>query len=199
MVLSDLTTAAGVSELVRVTGGTESFFNHPDRAMGIAAVVQNAIATNSNLANVKVRIMPNLPNCVYNYDRGEVILGLVNPDALAHELGHANRLRQDGLYRKILTAANGVARINNVIAVPTMLALRMFIKDPAQRNDILQSLSALSAAAAAPGLTEEMAASISALRDSPNRLQSLGTLGPAYLAHFASSMMPSAIYEAGRT
>jgi len=197
MLLADLATPAGITELVRVTGATQSFFNQPERADGISAVVQSAIAANPNLAHVKVRIMPHLPNCFYNYERGELILGLVNPDALAHELGHANRIKQDGLYRKILTAANGVARLNNVVAIPAMLALRMFIQDPERRNDILNSLAAVSTAIAAPGLMEEAGASVSAMRNAPDRLQALKTLGPAFLAHFASSMMPAAVYEAG--
>jgi hypothetical protein len=197
MLLADLATPAGIAELVKVTGATQSFFNQPERAEGINAVVQAALADNPNLAHVKVRIMPHLPNCFYNYERGELILGLVNPDALAHELGHANRIKQDGLYRKILSAANGVARLNNVVAIPTMLALRTFIQDPERRNDILNSLAAVSTAVAAPGLMEEAGASVNAIRHSPDRVQSLKTLGPAFLAHFASSMVPAAVYEAG--
>jgi len=198
MILADLTTPAGIEKLVQVTGGTQSYYNHPERADGIATVVQQAITANPNLAHVKVRLMPNLPNAFYNYDRGEIILGVVNPDALAHELGHANNLRQEGLYRKILNAANGVARINNVVALPAMLALRMFVQDPERRDDILKSLSAVSAAIAAPGLLEELSASTTAFQHAPNKLRAVGTLGPAFMAHMATSMMPSAIYQAGR-
>ena len=197
MLLIDLTTPAGITELVKVTGATQSFFNQPERANGISAVVQSAIEQHPNLAHVKVRIMPHLPNCFYNYEKGELILGLVNPDALAHELGHANRIKQDGLYRRILSAANGVARLNNVVAVPTVLALRTFIQDPARRDDILNALAAISTAVAAPGLMEEAGASVSAFRNSPDRLQALKTLGPAFLAHFASSMLPATVYEMG--
>jgi hypothetical protein len=198
MVLSDLTTPQGLDELVRVTGGTQSYYNHPERAGDIARVVQQAIAENPNLAHLKVRLMPNLPNAFYNYDRGEIILGVVNPDALAHELGHANNLRQEGLYRKILSAANGVARINNVIALPAMLALRMFIRDPERRDDILKSLAAVSAAMAAPGLLEELNASSHAVWESPDKLRATGTLAPAFMAHLASGMAPAMIYQAGR-
>lgn len=198
MLLADLATPAGIAELVRVTGATQSFFNQPERASGIQTVIQSALANNPNLAHVKVRIMPHLPNCFYNYERGELILGLVNPDALAHELGHADRIKQDGLYRKILSAANGVARLNNIVAVPTMLALRMFIQDPERRGDILNSLAAISTAVAAPGLMEEAGASINAMQNAPDRVHALKTLGPAFLAHFASGMMPAVVYEAGR-
>jgi len=198
VLLKDLASPNGVAELVRVTGGTKSFFNQPERADGIAQVVAEALKENPNLAHLKVRIMPNLPNCFYNYERGELILGLVNPDALAHELGHANRIKQEGLYQRILGAANTVARLNNVAALPTMLALRMFIQDPSKRNDILNALTAVSVAAAAPALMEEAGASAGALHHSHDRIQSMKTLGPAFLAHLASNMMPTLVYQAGR-
>lgn len=198
MTLVDLTTAEGLQQLVTVTGGTQSFYNHPDRIQGMAQVAKNAIAANPDMAHLKVRIMPNLPNAFYNYDRGEILLGIVNPDALAHELGHAHNIKQEGLYRKILNAANSVARANNFIALPAMLALRMFVKDPQKRDDILQSLAAVSLAIATPGLLEEASASINAMKNAPDKLQAAKTLGPAFLAHAATSAMPTAIYEAGR-
>jgi len=198
MTLQDLTQPEGLKHLLQVTGGTQSFYNHPSRIQGVQHVAENAIKTNPNMAHLKVRIMPNLPNAYYNYDKGEVILGLVNPDALAHELGHANNLRQEGIYTKVLSAAKGVARFNNMMAVPTMIALRLFIQDKDRRDDILKTLSAFSAAAAAPGLVEEAAASAQALKNSPDKLRAMGTLGPAFLAHAASSFAPSLIYQAGR-
>jgi hypothetical protein len=198
MILSDLMTDAGLAQLIRITGGTQSYYNHPERAEAVAEVVRDAITRNPNLAHIKVRLMPNLPNAFYNYERGEIILGVVNPDALAHELGHADNLQQEGLYRKILSAASGVARINNVVALPAMLALHLFVQDPTRRDDILKSLAAVSAAVAAPGLLEELTASGRALWHSPNKLQTAGTLAPAFMAHMTSSMMPSMIYQAGR-
>jgi hypothetical protein len=198
MTLQDLTRPEGIKHLLQVTGGTQSFYNHPSRAAGVQQVATRAIESNPNMAHLKVRVMPNLPNAYYNYDKGEVILGLVNPDALAHELGHANNLRQEGLYTKVLRAANGVARLNNMLAVPAMLALRVFIQDKDRRDDILKTLAAVSAAAAAPGLLEEASASASALKHSPNKLRAMGTLGPAFLAHAASNIAPSLIYQAGR-
>lgn len=198
MTLGDLATPAGINYLVDVTGGTQSFYNQPDRAQGVMDVVQSAIQTNPNFKHLKVRVMPNLPNAYYNYDKHEIILGLVNPDALAHELGHANNLKQEGLYNKVLRVANNVARINNVVALPTMLALRFMIQDPEKRDDILKTLAAVSVAASAPGLLEEATASASGLRHSPNKLRAMGTMLPGFMAHMATSMAPSLIYQAGR-
>lgn len=196
--LQDLTTNRGIAHLLQVTGGTKSFYNDPHRASGVQQVAQSAIETNPNMAHIPVRVVPNMPNAYYNYDKGEIILGLVNPDALAHELGHANNIKQEGLYGKVLRAAQGVSRINNVAAIPTMLALRAFIQDKERRDDILKTLAAVSAAVAAPGLLEEAAASASALRHSPDKLQAMKTLGPAFLAHAATSAAPALTYQAGR-
>jgi hypothetical protein len=198
LTLQDLTTPAGINHLVDVTGGTQSFYNQPQRAYGVMDVANSAIQANPNLKHLKVRVMPNLPNAYYNYDKHEIIMGLVNPDALAHELGHANNLKQEGLYNKVLRVANGVARVNNLAAVPTMLALRFLIQDPDRRDDILKTLAAVSAAAAAPGLLEEASASVGGIRHSPNKLKAMGTMLPGFMAHMATSMAPALIYQAGR-
>ena len=198
MKLQDLTTSEGINALIGITGGTSSFYNQPSRALGVQQVAQSAINNDPNMAYTNVQVMPNLPNAYYNYDKNEIILGLANPDALAHELGHANNLKQEGLYQKILRAAQGVTRINNIAAIPTVLALRLFMKDPEKRKDILNTLSAFSVAAAAPELFEEASASVQALQNSPDKMKALQTLGPAFLAHAAQTAAPALIYQAGR-
>src|SRR5512136_673138 len=128
--LKDLTHDGGIGHLIRITGGTRSYYNSPERAQEVQRVAQDAIARNPNIAHTPVRIVPNLPNAFYNYDHNEFILGVTNPDVLAHELAHADNLRQAKLYQKVLTAASGIARLSNYAALPAVLALRTFIKDP---------------------------------------------------------------------
>lgn len=196
--LKDLAETEGIQHLISVTGGPSSYYSTPDRAMGIQTVAQRAIAKNPNLAHTKVRIMPNLPNAFYNFDKGEILLGQVEPVGLAHEIEHADNIRQEGLYRKVLKAAQGITRVNNVVAMPTVLALRTFIRDEDKRNDILKTLSAISAAAAAPVLMEEAQASLQAIRSSPRKAEAVKTLGPAFMAHVLSNMAPALKYQAGR-
>lgn len=196
--LQDLAETEGIQHLIAVTGGPGSYYSTPERAQGVQLVAQRAIQKNPNLAHTKVRIMPNLPNAFYNFDKGEILLGQVEPVGLAHEIEHADSVRQEGLYRKVLKAAQGITRINNAVAMPTVLALRTFIRDEDRRNDILKTLSAVSAAAAAPMLMEEAQASMRAVKASPNKVDAIKTLGPAFLAHMASNMAPSMIYQAGR-
>jgi len=152
------------------------------------------------MAGVRVRLIPNLPNAFYNYDKGEILLGITNPAVLAHEIEHADNIQQDSLYSNMLRIAEGVSRVNNVAAIPTMLALRLFINDPERRDDILKTLSGLSAAVAAPGLVEEASATTRALKHNPgHRLEMLKTLGPAYMMHLARGLAPSLVYQAGRS
>jgi len=198
MTLADLARPEGVQHLVDVTGGTHSYYNHPERAHEVLAVAQSAIERNPNIGQTKVRIMPNLPNSFYNFDRGELILGVTNPHALAHELEHADSLRQASLYQKLLRVSQGVSRLNNVMALPTMLALRTFLTDKDRRNDILKTLSAVSTAVAAPELMEEASASIKAIQHSPNRREAMKTLLPAFMAHLTTRLQPALVYQAGR-
>jgi hypothetical protein len=200
LTLADLTRPEGLQQVVDATGGTQSFYNQPDKAYGLAEVAHNAIQRNPAIAGVHVRLVPNLPNAFYNYDKGEILLGITNPAVLAHEIEHADNIKQDSLYSNMLRVAETISRLNNVAAIPTMLALRTFINDPERRDDILKTLAGLSAAAAAPGLMEEASATVRALRHQPGRrMEMLKTLGPAYLAHLARSMQPALVYQAGRS
>lgn len=198
MKLVDLTTPAGIYALVQGTGGTKSFYNHPEQAQQVQQVVAAAIARRPTLADVSVRIAPNYPNAAYHYDKQEIVLGVVNPTALEHELAHVGNIMPGGLYEKILKAAQGVSRLSALLAVPTTLALRAFMRDPDKRNDILNSLAALSAAGVTPELLEEGSASAQAVAHSPDRKAALKTLAPAYMAHLARNVAPSMIYQAGR-
>lgn len=198
MILSDLATPQGIRTLIAQTGGPQGFYGHPTRHEGIATIVQDTLKRKPNLANVRVEIVPNMANALYNFDTRTIHLGCVEPIGLAHEIGHATNIQQEGLYRKVLRAAQGVSRLNFYAALPTALALRSFIHDPEKRNDILDTLSALSIAAAAPTLLEEANASINALQHAPDKARAMRVLGPAFLAHFTSNMTPVVAYQAGK-
>jgi hypothetical protein len=200
LTLADLTKPEGLREVVNATGGTHSFYNQPEKALRLAEVAHKAITQNPQLAQVRIRLVPNLPNAFYNYDNGEILLGITNPAVLAHEIEHADNIRQRSLYSNMLRVAEGISRLNNVVALPTMLALRTFLNDPERRDDILKTLAGVSAAVAAPGLAEEASATFRALKHHPGkRTEMMKTLAPAYMAHLARSMTPTLIYQAGRS
>ncbi|MGD9209181.1 MAG: hypothetical protein PVI90_00320 [Desulfobacteraceae bacterium] len=198
ILLKDLIEPIGIRHLIESTGGPASYYNTPERIRGIQYVVQSAIKQYPNVAHTKVHVVPNLPNAFYNFDKGEILLGEVDPVGLAHEIEHANNVKQTGLYNKVLKAAQGVARLNNIAALPTILALRTFIHNKERRNDILNTLSALSAAAVAPILVEEAQASLRATKMSPDKTKAMKTLGPAFMAHMLSNISPVLTYQTGK-
>jgi len=198
MNLQQLNTPAGMQQLVAVTGGARSPYAAPEMQSATHSVLSNALRENPALATTTVVIRPGFPNAYYNVNKNEIVLGIVDPNVLAHELEHADSMQQHGLYRKVLQIAHGVSQLNHLAALPTVLALRTFLKDKGQRDDILKTLAAVSAAAAAPGLMEEASANIGAVRNSPNKLEAIRTLGPGFMAHIASGMSPSLIYQLGR-
>jgi plasmid stabilization system protein ParE len=199
LTLADLATPEGVAVVVQATGGTNSFYNQPQQGEGLRTVAEAAIAKTPNLGRVPVRVVPNLPNAFYNYERGEIILGIVNPAVLAHEIEHARNIQQEGLYRKMLRVAEGVTRLNNLAAMPAVLGLRTFLDDESKRDDILKTLAGLSAAVAAPGLVEEASASLQALKKHPDKLEFSKTLAPAFMAHLMHRMSPVLTYHMGRS
>lgn len=199
LTLADLATPEGIAVVINGTGGTSSFYNRPHEGEALRAVAQRAVAKNPMLGRITVRVMPNLPNAFYNYERGEIILGIVNPAVLAHEIEHARNIQQEGFYRKMLRVAEGITRVNNLAAMPAVLGLRAFIDDETQRNDILKTLAGLSAAVAAPGLIEEMSASMSALKNNPDKKEFAKTLAPAFMAHLMHRTSPVLTYHLGRS
>ena len=193
-----LTTPEGAAELAQRVGGVQSFWNEgPEAVESVRALVQQALTDRPELEDIKLRMRPGQPGS-YFPKADTISLGVANPAVAAHELGHAKNVRQSKIYGKILQAANQLAEINSVVAIPAMLGLRAFIGDEDVRNEILNVLSGTSAALAAPGLVEEMSASIDAVKESPSTLQAIKTLGPAFLTHLLKSTLPVGIYQLGR-
>jgi len=196
--LRQYATSAGARRIAERLGGAESFYNiGPEAAGAVRELVKAEIEKNPELAGLRVLTQPGRAGAYYP-QQDLVTLGVINPAVLAHELGHAKNLRKSKLYKKLLFTANNIARINNIAAVPAMLTLRAFVTDEAVRNEIFNILSGVSATVAAPGLVEEMSASIQALKSSPDKLQAVKALLPAFMTHAAVSAFPVGVYQLGR-
>jgi hypothetical protein len=196
--LQQYASSAGARRIAERLSGVDSFYNAgPDAANSIKELIKTEIEKNPELKGLHLLTRPGRTGAYYpQHDLIE--LGVANPAVLAHELGHAKNLRKSKLYKKLLLAANNVARINNVAAVPAMLTLRALVSDRATRDEIFNVLSGASAAVAAPGLVEEMSASIQALKSTPNKLEAVKALLPAFLTHVAASAFPVGVYQLGR-
>ena len=196
--LQQLATPSGARQIAQRLGSAESFYNiGPQAAGAVRELIKTEIEKNPELAGLRIQAQPGRAGAYYP-KQDLVSLGVVNPAVVAHELGHVKNLRKSRLYKKLLLAANTVARINNVAAVPAMLTLRAFVTDKAVRDEIFNILSGASAATAAPGLVEEMSASIQALKSTPNKLEAVKALLPAFLSHAAVSAFPVGVYQLGR-
>ena len=196
--LQTLTTPEGISELTRRLADVESFYHEgPEVAKDVAKLVKEQLSKFPELEDIKLRIQQGLHGG-YFPSEDTISLGVVNPAVTGHEIGHAKNIRQSRVYGKILQAANNVARINNIAALPAMLGLRAFVGDEGVRNEIFNVLSGMSAAVAAPGLIEEMSATVDAVKGSPNKLQALKSLVPAFLHHALYASIPVGVYQLGR-
>jgi hypothetical protein len=176
----------------------KSFYHEGAESIpAVRELIESELAEDPRLKDIEVKFTPGLHGG-YFPSKDTVALGVINPAVVAHELGHAKNIRQSKVYGKILQAANNVARINNTAALPAMLAIRALVRDEDTRNEILNVLTGVSAAAAAPGLAEELSASIDAVKHAPNKLQAAKTLIPAFLHHALAAATPIGIYQLGK-
>lgn len=193
-----LSTPEGARELARRVGGVQSFWNEgAEAAQSVSDLVRKTIEDNAALGDIKLRVRPGPPGMYYP-DADTMALGVSNPAVAAHELGHAKNLRGSNIYGKALRVVNQLAGLNQAASIPVMLGIRTFVGDDDTRNEALNILSGASAALAAPGLVEEFSASVDALKNAPDKLQAIKTLGPAFLTHLAKSSLPVGVYQLGR-
>ena len=183
--------------MAKQLGGVESYYHEPEQLAAIRETVRRITEEDPSLKTVKLRVTPDIKGG-YIPGRDTVALGVVNPAVAAHELGHAQNIRKSRIYGKILGVANDVARINNVAALPAMLGIRAFVDDPQTRKEIFNILTGASAVVAAPGLAEELSASVSAVKHAPDKLQAIKTLLPAFLHHTLHAMIPIGVYQLGK-
>jgi len=196
--LKNLTSSSGLSELGERLSGVNSFFNEGASALPqLKELIRRELESDPRLKDIKIKITPGLHGA-YFPGKDAIAMGVVNPAVMAHEIGHAKNLRQSRVYSKILSIANNVARLNNTAAIPAMLAIRSLVKDKDTRDEILNILTGASAVIMAPGLAEELSASVDAVKHAPNKLQALKSLGPAFMHHLLSASIPIGAYQFGK-
>jgi hypothetical protein len=195
--IQSLTTRPGLGALSQGLSGVSSFYHEPQHVADIAKTVKRHLADDPRLKDVRLQVRRGIQGGYYP-KRDLITLGVVNPAVVGHELAHAKNIRKSRIYGKILMAAQGMANVNNVAAVPAMLAIRGLVTDKDTRNEILNILSGASAAVAAPGLVEEVSASVDAVKLAPNKLQAVKSLIPAFLTHAVSSLAPVGVYQLGK-
>jgi len=195
--VQSLTTASGLAELASQLREAKGYYHDPESLGDVKETVSRILAAHPELSGMRLKLDPRISGG-YLPGSDTIMLGVVNPSVIAHELAHAGNLRAAPLYSKILRVVNRAAELNNVAALPAMLALRVFVDNHARRSEIFNILSGASSVLAAPGLTEELGASIEAVKDAPNKAQALKTLIPAFLQHTVHALAPTGIYQVGK-
>lgn len=193
MLLDLKSVAAKIPELLPTTG----FFGEPAKAEVYRQLISNYLAANPQLADIKIKLVPGATTGAYLPSKKTVFMGTANPAILAHELGHAVSVEPGTLYDKIIRASRIANRINALISAPIALGAKVFLK-PDTARQALNYASLISGALAVPTLSEELSASIEAVKQSPEKLKSLKTLIPAYISHALSQTTPFTVYQMGR-
>jgi hypothetical protein len=184
------------SQIPKILPGT-GFFGDPASAEVYKQLIANYLATNPELAKVKVVLAPGATTGAFSPASNTVIMGVNNPAVLAHELGHATSVKPGTLYNKILQASRRANYINKWISAPLAIGAKVFMS-PDTARQVLNYASLASAMLAAPTLSEELGASIEAMKKSPEKLKSLKTLVPAYATHVFEQTTPFTVYQIGR-
>lgn len=131
----------------------------------------------------------------FDYINNAIHVKSRNADILAHEMEHAASLRDASpLYKKLLAVSQGAVRVNNTFALPALVALGNSIEDPAKKRLVYKTLLGVSAVAAVPNIWEEAKASANVVIDSPDKIESLKTLLPAFGSHLAHDLTGAGIY-----
>lgn len=171
----------------------------PDNALEqVKAMVQRQLAKKLHAQELGINIQPGSNNANYDMQKHELNTGIVDENVVAHELGHMQNLQHAPIYRKLLMAAKGINLLSRSAMIPAMLGFRAFSSSPDQRQDLLQVLSAISAASAAPGMMEEASATGNAIANSDNKMETAGALVPALGQHALSSIIPSLLLQLDR-
>lgn len=188
--LKDLATPGGAIEFAKALKAEAD----PAVIEQVRGVVAKVLSKHPELASTSVEARPGLNNAFYNFDSKKITSGLLDPDVIAHELGHAESTAENTAYQKLLRAARGLSSLNGMAAVPAILGMHAFLGNRA-RKDAMNTLAGVSAALAGPILNEELNASVSAVLNSDDKLRTLKRVLPAFGAHAVNSALPGILYQ----
>ncbi len=188
--LKDIATTQGVETLAQNLG-------QPSDARvleQIRAIVSKVISKHPELGKTTVEARPGLNNAFYNFDNKKITTGMLDPDVMAHELGHVENTANSPAYQILLRSVRGLASLNGTLAIPAMLGMHAFMGNAA-RKDAVRTLAGVSSMMAGPILTEELSASANAVMNSDDKIRTLKRVLPAFGAHSVSSLLPSILYQ----
>lgn len=135
----------------------------------------------------------------YSPTADSIAVATDDPAVMAHELSHAVNLRRSNLYRKLLHFTGALSNVNKRVAGTSANLVRNLVKDDAKRNDLLNTLSGVSAMLSAPRLLEELNASNNALRWLGQNDAAAEKMQSALGAYVRQALGPIAVYQTARS
>lgn len=193
--LSSLANSLGIMRMRMALKDAEGFFQEgPEQLDAVKQLIVEELENDPSLGSIKVVFAPGTSGA-YDPRTDTIYLGVINPAVLAHEIGHAKNLRASSAYKGLLGLSRIANTVSSTAALPAVLALRAFVEDRNKRNEIANVLSSLTAMSAAPTLSEELSASMDAVRHSDSKLQAAKSLLPAYLTYLGTAAVPIGLYQ----
>lgn len=184
-----------------IVGKTPSIFNKQFiEATNIKKVVALYILKNPWVGELKVKVIPNFPNALYNTNTQSFILGIFNSSVIAHEMEHAINTRNAGAYTALLGISKLLSTLTAKAAIPLTMAgsigqMMSTDKEKILGNKLLDTLSITHGLASLPILWEEGKANLFAALNSPEKIKALQSLLPAYATYVGKTALPIGMYQ----
>jgi hypothetical protein len=177
LTLGDLTKAKGLVRFAKALNAS------PEDVVRVNSIAKKYTRETPGLADLKIG--KSTSGDFYDIKNHRVALSTADPDILSHELGHANRLHDSGkFYSGLLKGTKIVNKFLGAGSIPIGGALTYSSAIPDKhRTSILKGLAAASVISAIPNLAEEAMASANAIRNSTEKLKTLGKLLPGFGSH----------------
>jgi hypothetical protein len=132
----------------------------------------------------------------YNFKKDILGLGHTDPAVIAHELGHADSLKDSSdLYKSLLSSSKRATKLNRDLALPVSAGVGLLLnKNKDMQQDILRKATLVSLGLAAPNLIEEALASYKGTKHSPEKLRAAINMLPGLASHTMHDLTPALTY-----
>tara|TARA_B100000214_G_scaffold375467_2_gene361976 strand:+ start:2321 stop:2962 length:642 start_codon:yes stop_codon:yes gene_type:complete len=177
LTLGDLTKAKGLVRAAKALNAS------PADMVRINSIARKFVKEDPTLSDLNIG--KSSGSDFYDIKKDRVAIRSSDPDILAHEIGHAARLRSKGnTYKHVLRGTKALNSLLTSAALPLggAASYSSSLKDE-HRSTVLKGLAAASALSAIPNMTEEVLASASALRHSTDKIRTLTSLAPGLASH----------------
>jgi hypothetical protein len=197
--LKDLKDDETLKKVYVVVSKTSSAFNkNLEELPKIKTVVEHYLKKYPYLGEYPIRILPSFPNAYFNFESKEFALGLFNSSILAHELEHAISLKDSQKYSKLLAISKLVNNLSSRFGIPVFLGTALKHGHPEHSDKVnlgYDILSATHGLSSLPSLYEEGKADVSAIWNSPEKIDTMKTLLPSYGSYLYNTALPISFYQ----